>query len=107
MENPGPQGELLYTEVFSDNPSVWEDASPVAHVAAGKGIPPFLLIYASQTGQRREAQNYRFSEVLKASGIQVVVTEVSNQDHSSINQTFGSSNNEATQSVETSLDYLF
>ncbi len=43
---------LLYTNAFGDTEEQWRDASPQAHVAPGKNIPPMLLFF---TGSRMAA----------------------------------------------------
>ncbi|MCJ7586029.1 MAG: alpha/beta hydrolase [Anaerolineales bacterium] len=53
INSPTRGVEELYETAFGTDPAVWIDASPLYHVAAGKNIPPFLLIYA---GAREEAQ---------------------------------------------------
>ena len=42
----------LYTNAFGDTEAQWRDASPQAHVAPGKNIPPMLLFF---TGSRMAA----------------------------------------------------
>ena len=40
-----PQGADYLPLVFTDDPEIWEQASPPNHVSAGKGIPPMLFVY--------------------------------------------------------------
>jgi acetyl esterase/lipase len=47
----GPMRQL-YTNAFGDTEEQWRDASPQAHVAPGKNIPPMLLFF---TGSRMAA----------------------------------------------------
>jgi acetyl esterase/lipase len=48
-----------YFNAFGKNPKVWHDASPMFHVEADKGIPPFLLIHEeSHLTNRIQAEFY-------------------------------------------------
>lgn len=47
-----PGMERLYRNAFGGDEASWRDASPMSHVAPGKGIPPMLAFY---TGSRMAA----------------------------------------------------
>jgi acetyl esterase/lipase len=57
----------LYVSAFGDTEDAWRDASPQAHVAPGKNIPPMLLFY---TGSRMAANTLApaFAEALTKAG---------------------------------------
>ena len=46
------KGKIRYGDAFPTNPDAWPDASPIHHIAAGKAIPPFLVVYSSGMGLR-------------------------------------------------------
>ena len=45
---------LIYLGAFGRQEETWYDASPINHVAPGKSIPPFLIVYA---GERIESDS--------------------------------------------------
>ena len=62
-----PAMKALYTKVFTENEATQKDASPVTHVAGGRGVPPFLILHVARrrdskaqseqlAAARREAQ---------------------------------------------------
>lgn len=83
----------LYKQVFSEDPAVWRDASPITHVAKGKNIPPFLICYSRGMGRRpnpvRPKQANAFAEKLKAAGVHAEVVDASDRNHGEINKWFG------------------
>jgi acetyl esterase/lipase len=40
-----PEPKYGHREIFGGKPELWTDYSATTHVAAGKGIPPFLILY--------------------------------------------------------------
>ncbi|NBV53485.1 MAG: alpha/beta hydrolase, partial [Verrucomicrobia bacterium] len=40
-----PEPKYGHREIFGGKPELWADYSATNHVAAGKGIPPFLILY--------------------------------------------------------------
>jgi len=77
--------EEAYQEAFGTDPAVWMDASPVYHVAAGKNIPPFLLIYA---GEREDAviQAETLAAALENAGVSVELFHAADKTHATVNQ---------------------
>jgi acetyl esterase/lipase len=51
----------LYAQMFSKDPQVHRDASPLHHVAKDKGIPPFLICYSSGMGRRPNPKRPSFT----------------------------------------------
>lgn len=47
-----------WRDAFGPDPAVWADASPIRHVAPGKGIPPHLLVERGTAGRRRVVREY-------------------------------------------------
>lgn len=75
----------IYASVFTDDPSVWEDASPSAHVRAGS--PPFQLACRGSNG--RVAQCEAFAGSLRAAGGQASVIDASSLSHEEVNSAIG------------------
>ena len=90
--------EQLYTTIFSRDVAVQREASPITHVAAGKGIPPFLIL---PVGERPDstAQSNALAEKLRAAGVEATVTPCFGQTHASINQQFGTAGHQATDAA--------
>jgi arylformamidase len=83
---------------FGNDPKKHIDFSAVTHVAKGKEIPPFLILFVSGHPDVT-AQAKRFSNVLKASNIPVAEFGGRETTHSRINADLGLENDEATQAV--------
>lgn len=74
--------------IFSNDRDVWRDASPITHVAAGKGIPPFLLFVAG----RREVsadESALFAAALTSAGVRADVSYADDKNHVSIQRDLG------------------
>jgi acetyl esterase/lipase len=90
MAMPGVDGVVagLFRAAFGDDPAAWKDASPMAHVAAGKGIPPFLALTAAgrvaSTSRSRE-----LVEALRKAGVFAETADFPGKDHGTINREFG------------------
>lgn len=87
----------VYRKAFGTDPEVWKDASPAAHVAKGKGIPPFLIFVANNPdkGERSE----EFAGLLKAAGVEAKVVYAPEHNHGSLNQTLGKPGEKTTQDI--------
>ena len=86
----------FYGQVFGDDPAQWKDASPIHHIAANRGIPPFLICYSrgmrsTVTPERSQRAN-AFAKKLRAAGIAADVVDASDRNHGEINQWFGNPN---------------
>ena len=98
MQTSGRRGRKLYENAFSENQAVWAAASPVNYVAAGKQIPPFLLVHANRR-QNEENQAFQLADELALAGIRADVAEAPNETHESLNQTLGEPENVSTEAV--------
>jgi len=56
----------LFLNVFGDAADGWRDASPQAHLAPGKSIPPMLMFY---TGSRSPTKAPAFADALTKAGV--------------------------------------
>lgn len=69
----------LFRPVFGDDPRQLEQASPLFHVRPG--LPPFLVVYASQELPLLPEMAIGFAAALKAVGCDVTLLKVSPRDH--------------------------
>ena len=96
--NLGERVEDLYTAAFGTDPAVWRDASPVEHVASGKGIPPFLIVHAGgRAASRIQAEN--LAEALRAAGGKAEIFHAAGHNHGSVNRDIGLPNDATTKRV--------
>ncbi len=72
-----------YLNAFGSQTDDHIDACPYYHVASGKHIPPFLLVY-QKNDEYRVVPNTAFANRLTDNGIRVETCEVSHSDHNSI-----------------------
>ncbi len=102
-------GGRMYTfghrQKFGNDPEKHVDFSAVTHVATGKGIPPFLLLYFPGNPDTR-AQAEIFEGTLKAAGIPVKAFGKQDSNHSRLNTDLGLPDDPATQELYKFLDPL-
>ena len=94
-----------HRQKFGNDPEKHVDFSTVTHVAKGKGIPPFLILYFSGNPDTR-AQAERLGAVLKAAEIPVRVYGKGDSNHSRLNDDLGKPDDPATQELYKFLDSL-
>ncbi|QDT32902.1 Carboxylesterase [Thalassoglobus polymorphus] len=92
-----------HRQKFGNDPEKHVDFSAVTHVAKGKSIPPFLILYFSGNPETR-AQANRLREVLKASDIPVWIYGKRDSNHSDLNNDLGMPEDPATQELFKFLD---
>ncbi len=88
MDNDSVILRSLYEGAFGTDPAVWEDASPVNHVAEGKNIPPFLLFYAGNREDSR-VNSQKLADLLTEAGVQNWVVSAPDKNHGTINGDIG------------------
>ncbi len=102
-------GGKMYTfghrQKFGNNPEKHVDFSAVTHVAKGKSIPPFLLLYFPGNPDTR-AQAQRLEAVLKEAEIPATAYGKSDSNHSRLNNDLGQPDDPATQEFFKFLDAL-
>jgi acetyl esterase/lipase len=74
--------------VFGDDLAAWADASPVNHVAEGRGTPPALLLVAGRNPDSGPAAQ-ALAEKLKAAAVRAQVIRFPNKTHGSIARELG------------------
>jgi acetyl esterase/lipase len=84
----GGLGARLYRFVFGPDPQVWEQASPINHVEAGKDVPPMLLTRRGEPS--RIAQLEAFADALRGAGVDVEVIDATGYSHGEVNSLIGS-----------------
>ena len=87
----------MYTDAFGADGSLWTDASPVSHVAPGKGIPPFLIPYTVRANARAEAEE--LAGALQKAGIEAQTLRSPRQNHFQINHDIGKPGDMVTEAI--------
>ncbi len=87
LAHPGLQ--RIYGTAFTGDPAVQKDASPIAHLAKGKPIPPFLIIPSGRRqGAVREISD-DFARALGRIGVPAGVVQAVGKDHGRVNRDIG------------------
>ena len=94
-----------HRQKFGNDPEKHVDFSAVTHVAKGKGIPPFLILYFPGNPDTR-AQARRLESVLKAAEIPARSYGKRDSNHSRLNNGLGKPDDPATQEFYKFLDPL-
>ena len=94
-----------HRQKFGNDPKKHVDFSAVTHVAKGKGIPPFLILYFPGNPNTR-AQARRLESVLKAADIPVKAYGKGDSNHSRLNNDLGKPDDPATKELYKFLDPL-
>lgn len=93
-----PPPKFGHREKFGNDPAKHRDFSAVTHVAKGKGIPPFLLLYVAEHPYT-SGQAQRLGDVLKKAGIPVTLFGSKDTTHNKINADLGLPDDLATKAV--------
>lgn len=87
----------IYLDVFGADLEAQEDASPIRHVARGRGLPPFLLLHVARADSR--AQSESFAAKLREAGVAATVVAFPSKTHATINRELGRPDDEPTRVV--------
>ncbi len=93
-----PQAKVGHREKFGNDPQKHRDYSAVTHVAKGKGIPPFLILYVADHPDT-SAQARRLTAVLKGAEIPATAFGAKDTTHSKINDRLGQPEDPATTAL--------
>jgi len=93
-----PQSKYGHREKFGNDPAKHIDFSAVTHVAEGKDIPPFLILYVSDHPDNA-AQARRLAAVLKEAGVPATLFAGKETNHNKINALIGTEGDAATQAL--------
>lgn len=93
-----------YRAPFGDDPHTWAAASPITHVAPGKGIPPMVIAYSGgmtrlRQSPERKAAAESFAAALQAAGVRAQVVPAPEKTHAEINRQFGAEGDHVAQAV--------
>jgi acetyl esterase/lipase len=93
-----PSAKFGHREKFGNDPEKHRDFSAVTHVAKGKGIPPFLILYVADHPDN-SAQAQRLGAVLKDAGVPVKVFGAPETNHNRLNEKLGTPDDPATKAL--------
>ncbi len=93
-----PRAKFGHREKFGNDPEKHKDFSAVTHVAKGKDIPPFLILYVSGHPDTT-AQAQRLANALKESGIPVTHFGGRETTHNKLNNDLGKPDDPATKAL--------
>ena len=94
-----------HRQKFGNDPEKHVDFSAVTHIAKGRGIPPFLILYFSGNPDTT-AQARRLEAALKKADLPVTIYGKGDSNHSRLNDELGKPNDPATQEFFKFLDAL-
>jgi arylformamidase len=86
----------------------WRQASAIAHVTAGKGIPPFLFFHVaggSQVGNTQH-QALAMADALRRAGVRAEVVALDHVEHFGANERMGDPGDVTTVSLERFLESI-
>ena len=87
-----------HREKFGLTPENHKDFSAVTHIATGKGIPPFLILYVAAHPDT-SAQAQRLGAVLKEASVATTVLGAKDTHHSKLNDDLGLPEDPATKAL--------
>jgi acetyl esterase/lipase len=93
-----PEPKYGHREIFGGKPELWADYSATTHVATGKGIPPFLILYDAAAALTPD-QAKRLETALTSKGIQAKAFGAQNTNHGKINADLGIAGDPSTAEV--------
>ncbi|BCS33781.1 hypothetical protein TBR22_A30080 [Luteitalea sp. TBR-22] len=87
-----------HRQKFGNDPARHRDFSPVTHVAAGKAIPPFLIVHVSENADTG-AQARRMKAALEAAGVTATIVSGRDTTHGRINDDIGTPGDPVTSEL--------
>jgi acetyl esterase/lipase len=92
------QAKFGHREKFGNDPEKHRDFSAVTHVAKGKGIPPFLILYVADHPDT-SAQAHRLDSALKEAGVSSKLFGGKETNHNKLNDNLGKPDDPATKAL--------
>lgn len=89
--------------IFTEEEAFQRECSPAAHVAPGKGIPPFLLLHVASRADTK-AQSHWLADKLRGAEISAEVYAAEGKTHGSIGADLGLPDDPPTKAVFAFLD---
>jgi acetyl esterase/lipase len=93
-----PDPKFGHYQKFGGDPAKHRDFSAVNHVAADKGIPPFLLLHVADHADTT-AQAKRLASVLGEAGVSAKVFGAEQTNHGRINANLGAADDPSTKAL--------
>jgi arylformamidase len=93
-----PRAKTMYTTIFTADEAKQKEASPITHVAKGKGIPPFLILHVASRRDSK-AQSDGLATALREAGVESKVVPAEGKTHATINRELGQPDDVPTQAV--------
>ncbi len=93
-----PQAKVGHREKFGNDPQKHRDYSAVTHVAKGKGIPPFLILYVADHPDNA-AQAQRLAAALKEANVPVTLFGGQETNHNRLNDNLGTPDDPASKAL--------
>jgi len=100
-----PMPKNGHRQKFGNDPEKHKDYSAVTHVAKGKGIPPFLILYVADHPDT-SAQARRLAKVLKESEIPATAFGAKETNHNKLNDNLGVAGDPAWKALGDFVDGL-
>lgn len=94
----GERIKKMYGQAFGEDEAGQRDASPVAHVAAGKGVPPFLILYVASRPDSKN-QSTLLGDALTKAGVRAEVVPCEDKNHMTINREIGVAGDPPTEAI--------
>jgi acetyl esterase/lipase len=94
-----PPPRFGHRQKFGNDPEKHKDYSVVTHVAKGKGIPPFLILYVADHPDV-SAQARRLGSVLKGAEVPTTLFGGRETNHNRLNDQLGVPGDQATQALD-------
>ena len=98
LKEGGAVAPATFKAIFGDSEEAHRDLSPAAHVAPGKGIPPFLILHVADRAETR-VQSHALSDRLRGAGVSARVVAAEGTTHGTINANVGMPGDRPTQEV--------
>jgi acetyl esterase/lipase len=98
-----PAPTFGHRQKFGDDPAKHRDFSAVTHVAKGKGIAPFLIVYVADHPYT-SIQAQRLADALKAAGVPARLYGGRDTTHARINDALGQPDDPGTKALEAFVD---
>ncbi len=102
-DGTGSVPAATYKAVFGEAADGQREVSPAAHVAKGKGVPPFLILHVADRPDTK-AQSHAFADKLTAAGVPAKVVAAEGKTHGSIGSDLGKPDDPPTRAVFEFLD---
>lgn len=94
----------LYTNAFSTNKRLWNDASPIENIENNKNIPPFLILYSDHPTSIRIEGSLEMAKKLREAGIPALAWSAKDKTHGQMNSEIGQKGDRKTVIIDEFLE---